>query len=284
MTGALMTPAASVEGLSHRYGRRVALQSVTLDLPTGGFVALVGPDGVGKSTLLGILAGAKRIQSGQVRVLGGDMRDARHRRAVCARIAYMPQGLGRNLYPDLSVRENITFFARLFGQGAAAREPRIRDLMESTELAPFEHRAAKQLSGGMRQKLGLCCALVHDPDLLILDEPTTGVDPLSRRQFWDLIGRMREQRPDMTVIVATAYMEEAERFEQVIAMNAGAILASGTPAEIKAQVRTRHAGGELHCPVACGDARRSSGVAHPATHGDRGRAGDRGARPHPPVR
>ncbi|HME26445.1 MAG TPA: ribosome-associated ATPase/putative transporter RbbA [Acetobacteraceae bacterium] len=227
--------AAAVADLTHRYGRRVALQGVTLDLPTGGFVALIGPDGVGKSTLLGILAGAKQIQSGQVRVLGGDMRDARHRRAICARIAYMPQGLGRNLYPDLSVRENITFFARLFGQSTAAREPRIRDLLESTGLAPFEHRAAKQLSGGMRQKLGLCCALVHDPDLLILDEPTTGVDPLSRRQFWDLIGRMREQRPGMTVIVATAYMEEAERFEQVIAVNAGAILASGTPAEIKAQ-------------------------------------------------
>ena len=222
--------AASVRDLSHRYGRRVALERVTLELPAGGFFALVGPDGVGKSTLLGILAGAKRIQTGRVNALGGDMADARHRRAVCSRIAYMPQGLGRNLYPDLSVRENITFFARLFGQGAAEREPRIRDLMENTDLAAFEHRAAKQLSGGMRQKLGLCCSLVHDPDLLILDEPTTGVDPLSRRQFWDLIGRMREQRADMTVIVATAYMEEAERFECVIAMNAGVVLAQGTPA------------------------------------------------------
>ena len=172
----------------------MALDRVALELATGGFFTLVGPDGVGKSTLLGILAGAKRIQTGRVIALGGDMVDARHRRAVCSRIAYMPQGLGRNLYPDLSVRENITFFARLFGQGAAEREPRIRDLMESTDLTAFEHRAAKQLSGGMRQKLGLCCSLVHDPDLLILDEPTTGVDPLSRRQFWDLIGRMREQR------------------------------------------------------------------------------------------
>jgi ribosome-dependent ATPase len=234
-----MAQAASVRDLSHRYGRRVALDRVTLELPTSGFFALVGPDGVGKSTLLGILAGAKRIQTGRVSALSGDMADARHRRAVCSRIAYMPQGLGRNLYPDLSVRENITFFARLFGQGAAEREPRIRDLMESTDLAAFEHRPAKQLSGGMRQKLGLCCSLVHDPDLLILDEPTTGVDPLSRRQFWDLIGRMREQRADMTVIVATAYMEEAERFERVIAMNAGVVLAQGTPAEIKAQ--TGHA-------------------------------------------
>ena len=208
-----MMLAASTQDLSHRYRRRIALESIALDLRQGSFVALIGPDGVGKSTLLAILAGAKQIQTGEVYVLGGDMSGARHRRAICARVAYMPQGLGRNLYPDLSVCENITFFARLFGQGAAAREPRICDLLESTGLAPFKDRAAKQLSGGMRQKLGLCCALVHDPDLLILDEPTTGVDPLSRRQFWDLIARMREQRPDMTVIVSTAYMEEAERFE-----------------------------------------------------------------------
>ena len=227
--------AASTQDLSHRYRRRIALENIALDLRQGSFVALIGPDGVGKSTLLAILAGAKQIQTGEVHVLGGDMSGARHRRAICARVAYMPQGLGRNLYPDLSVRENITFFARLFGQGAAAREPRIRDLLASTGLAPFEDRAAKQLSGGMRQKLGLCCALVHDPDLLILDEPTTGVDPLSRRQFWDLIARMREQRPDMTVIVSTAYMEEAERFEQVVVMNAGSILAKGTPAEIMAK-------------------------------------------------
>jgi ribosome-dependent ATPase len=213
----------------------MVLQDVTLDVPEGNFVALIGPDGVGKSTLLSVLVGAKQIQTGQVRVLGGDMRDAAHRRAVCARIAFMPQGLGRNLFPDLSVRENITFFARLFGQTAAMREPRIRGLMAGTGLAPFQDRAAKQLSGGMRQKLGLCCALVHDPDLLVLDEPTTGVDPLSRRQFWDLIGGMRAQRPDMTVVVATAYMEEAERFDRVIAMNAGAILAAGTPAEVKLQ-------------------------------------------------
>jgi ribosome-dependent ATPase len=228
-----MTTAASVAGLSHRYRGRAALRDVTLDLSAGSYVALIGPDGVGKSTLLGILAGAKQIQSGTVRVLDGDMRDARHRRAICARVAFMPQGLGRNLYPDLSVRENVTFFARLFGQSAADREPRIRDLLESTGLAPFEHRAAKQLSGGMRQKLGLCCSLVHDPDLLILDEPTTGVDPLSRRQFWELIGRMRTERPGMTVIVATAYMEEAEHFERVVVMNAGAILDAGAPAEIR---------------------------------------------------
>ena len=122
-----MMLAASAEDLSHRYRRRIALENVTLDLRQGSFVALIGPDGVGKSTLLAILAGAKQIQTGKVHVLGGDMSDARHRRAICARVAYMPQGLGRNLYPDLSVRENITFFARLFGQGdSCARAPHPR--------------------------------------------------------------------------------------------------------------------------------------------------------------
>src|SRR5262249_38976369 len=155
------------------------------------------------STLLGLLAGAKKIQAGRIEVLGGNLAASAHRRRVCPRIAYMPQGLGRNLYPDLSVRENIEFFARLFGQDRGDRQRRIAAVLESPGLAPFPDRPAKKLSGGMRQKLGLCCALVHDPDLLILDEPTTGVDPLSRRQFWQLIARMRAARPQMTVIVAT---------------------------------------------------------------------------------
>ena len=146
----------------------------------------------------------------------------------------MPQGLGKNLYPDLSVRENIEFFSRLFGQSREERKWRIAELLDSTGLAPFKDRPAKKLSGGMRQKLGLCCSLIHDPDLLILDEPTTGVDPLSRRQFWELIDRIRSRRPGMSVIVATAYMEEAERFDWLAAMNAGKILASGSPAELKA--------------------------------------------------
>ena len=204
-----------------------------MELWPGGLVGLIGPDGVGKSTLLGLLAGAKKIQEGQIRLFGGDFTDARHRSQVCSRIAYMPQGLGRNLYPDLTVRENITFFSRLFGQGAAERDRRTVELLEATGLAPFPDRPAGKLSGGMRQKLGLCCALVHDPDLLILDEPTTGVDPLSRSQFWDLVDHMRLGRPTMSVIVATAYMEEAQRFERLFAMNDGVIMASGTPDEIR---------------------------------------------------
>jgi len=226
--------AARLSDLSHRYGARPALAGVSLSIPTGAMIGLIGPDGVGKSTLLSLLAGVRRVQTGRAEVLGGDIADSLHRRAVCERIAYMPQGLGQNLYPTLSVRENLDFFARLFGQDAAERDERIAVLLTATGLSPFPDRPAGKLSGGMKQKLGLCCALVHDPDLLILDEPTTGVDPLSRRQFWDLIAGIRRDRPGLTVIVATAYMGEAEGFERLVAMDGGRVLAEGTPAEIRA--------------------------------------------------
>ncbi len=232
-------PVARLDAVTQRYGHTAALTAVSLEVPAGCMVGLIGPDGVGKSTLLGILAGARQIQSGHVDVLDGDMADAAHRDAVCSRIAYMPQGLGRNLYPDLSVAENVTFFARLFGQSRVERQWRIAELLDSTGLAPFADRQAKKLSGGMRQKLGLCCSLIHDPDLLILDEPTTGVDPLSRRQFWELIDRIRSRRPGMSVVVATAYMEEAERFDFLIAMNAGNVLATGSPNELKMRTRSK---------------------------------------------
>ncbi len=234
------TPVARVArfaNVTQRYGRVTALDDVSLECPAGCMVGLLGPDGVGKSTLLSILAGARQFHSGRVDVLDGDMADAGHRDGVCSRIAYMPQGLGRNLYPDLSVEENIAFFARLFGQSRSERQWRIAELLASTGLAPFADRQARKLSGGMRQKLGLCCSLIHDPDLLILDEPTTGVDPLSRRQFWELIDRIRSRRPGMSVVVATAYMEEAERFDFLIAMNAGRILATGSPTELKAKAK-----------------------------------------------
>lgn len=227
--------AAVLDGVRHRYGDVAALRDITLDIPAGRMVGIIGPDGVGKSTLLGLIAGARRIQAGQVRALDGDMGSRRHRRAVCPRIAYMPQGLGKNLYMDLTVAENLHFFGRLFGQDRAERERRIAALLAATGLDPFPDRPAGKLSGGMKQKLGLCCALIHDPDLLILDEPTTGVDPLSRRQFWALIGRIRAQRPHVSVLVATAYMDEAARFDWLVAMNDGAVLATGTPAEIEAR-------------------------------------------------
>jgi ribosome-dependent ATPase len=224
---------ARIAGLDHRYGKVRALDGIDLDVPAGRMVGLIGPDGVGKSTLLGLIAGAKRIQSGEVTVLDGDMARSRHRRAVGPRIAYMPQGLGKNLYAELTVAENLHFFGRLFGQATRERRARIADLLKATGLDPFPDRPAGKLSGGMRQKLGLCCALIHDPDLLILDEPTTGVDPLSRQQFWDLIARIRAGRPGMSVIVATAYMDEAERLDWLVAMDGGRVLATGTPDELK---------------------------------------------------
>ena len=231
-------PVASLRDVVLDYGKRRALDAVSLDIPAGGTVALIGPDGVGKSSLLALIAGARAIQYGCVEVLGGKMANAAHRREVCPRIAYMPQGLGRNLYPTLSVFENIDFFASLFGQDRKERSERIALLVESTGLAPFADRPAGKLSGGMKQKLGLCCALVHDPDLLILDEPTTGIDPLSRRQFWELIARIRAARPGMSVVVATAYMEEAAHFDFLVAMDAGRVLATGTVADLLARTGT----------------------------------------------
>ena len=228
-------PVVRLQDVRQRYGQTQALAGITLDVPAGCMVGLIGPDGVGKSSLLSLIAGARAVQAGSVQVLGGDMASKAHRDAVCPRIAYMPQGLGKNLYPTLSVEENLQFFARLFGHGGAERRRRIDELTRSTGLQAFLHRPAGKLSGGMKQKLGLCCALIHDPDLLILDEPTTGVDPLARAQFWDLIERIRRQRPAMSVMVATAYMDEAQRFHWLVAMDEGQVLATGAPQEMLAR-------------------------------------------------
>lgn len=224
---------ARLKGVTHKYGKINALDNVSLALPAGQMVGLLGPDGVGKSTLLGLLSGARKLQTGSLNVLDGDMGQVGHRAKVGPRIAYMPQGLGKNLYQELSVRENLDFFGKLFGQGRTERNMRIERLTKATDLHPFLDRPAGKLSGGMKQKLGLCSALIHDPDLMILDEPTTGVDPLSRRQFWDLIDVIRQERPEISVLVATAYMDEAERFDWLVAMDAGRILDTGTPAKMK---------------------------------------------------
>ena len=224
---------ARLESVSLSYGDAAALDDISVEFPQGIMTGLIGPDGVGKSSLLALVAGARKIQKGRIEVLGGDLRDASFRRRTQPRIAYMPQGLGKNLYPSLSVVENIDSFGRLFGLDRSARTVRIEELLLSTGLAPFRDRPAAKLSGGMKQKLGLCCALIHDPDLLVLDEPTTGVDPLSRLQFWKLVSSIRTGRPGMSVLVATAYMEEAEQFDWLVAMDAGKIVGKDTPSGLK---------------------------------------------------
>ncbi len=228
-------PVICLKGITHCYRNRPVVNDLTLDIPAGLMVGLLGPDGVGKSTLMGLISGARRLQLGYLEVLGGDMSSVQHRNRVGPRIAFMPQGLGKNLYAELSVEENLDFFGKLFGQDGAERKTRIDRLTSATGLSTFLSRPAGKLSGGMKQKLGLCCALIHDPDLLILDEPTTGVDPLSRRQFWQLITDIRSERPAMSVLVSTAYMDEAKGFDWLVAMDDGKVLDTGTPLELKAK-------------------------------------------------
>lgn len=235
-----MQPIIQLENIQHFYKKTQALAGVSLQIEAGKMVGFIGPDGVGKSTLLALIAGASKLQTGSLQVLGGDMQDKSHRDAVQPQIAYMPQGLGKNLYPTLSIEENLQFFGHLFGHNSAERRNRIDELTKATGLFPFLKRPAGKLSGGMKQKLGLCCALIHDPDLLILDEPTTGVDPLARAQFWDLIAKIRQQRPTMSVLVATAYMDEASGFDWLVAMDEGQLLTCGTPSELLAQTASKN--------------------------------------------
>src|SRR5689334_5457893 len=232
-------PVVSIEDVTHRYGDVLALDGISLRIPRGRMVGIIGPDGVGKSTLLALTAGSRRVQQGQVTVLDGDMADVRHRRLACPKIAYMPQGLGKNLYLELSVHDNVDFMAQLFGLTKEERPVKVKQLLDATGLGPFPERPAGKLSGGMKQKVGLCGALVHDPDLLVLDEPTTGVDPLSRRQFWTLIDDIRKDRPSMSVVISTAYMDEAQQWDWIVAMDDGKVLATGTPKELMERTGTQ---------------------------------------------
>ena len=232
--------AIRAEGLQHGYGKQLALDGIDFELAVGARCALIGPDGAGKSSLLGLIAGVKKLQRGRLEVLGGPIEQRRHRTSLYPRIAFMPQGLGHNLYPDLSIAENIHFFATLFGLSRAERQARMANLLAATDLTAFAERPAGKLSGGMKQKLGLCCALIHEPDLLVLDEPTTGVDPLSRRRFWELVEQVRAGRPQLTLLVATAYMEEAEQFEHCLMLDRGRLIAAGRTAELARVTASGH--------------------------------------------
>ncbi|WP_386697430.1 ribosome-associated ATPase/putative transporter RbbA [Lonepinella sp. MS14436] len=236
--------AVKVSDLYHQYGKAksptLAVSGVNLEIPRGRTVGLIGPDGVGKSTMLSVIAGAKILQKGEVLVFGKNIADKKSREELTHKIAFMPQGLGKNLYLTLSIYDNVEFHAKMFGLTAKERKARIARLLKATGLSPFADRPAGKLSGGMKQKLSLCCALVHDPDLLILDEPTTGVDPLSRRQFWQLVNNLRQENLGMTVIVATAYIDEAENFEYVLAMDDGKIIADCPTKQLIADTRSEN--------------------------------------------
>ncbi|MBO6070586.1 MAG: ABC transporter ATP-binding protein, partial [Succinivibrionaceae bacterium] len=228
-------PVVEIRTLSHCYRNITAVDRVDLTIGSGITVGLVGADGVGKSTLLSLIAGTRIIQQGSVRVFGRDLSQDSSRNELSRRIAFMPQGLGKNLYPTLSVRENISFHADLFGLRGSFKSTRINRLLAATSLSAFADRAAGKLSGGMKQKLSLCCALIHSPDLLILDEPTTGVDPLSRRQFWQLVSALMKETPGMTVIISTAYIDEAEGFDHTLMMDSGRIIADRNTRELMAE-------------------------------------------------
>ncbi|MDM0035772.1 ATP-binding cassette domain-containing protein [Variovorax sp. J22P271] len=209
-----------------------ALDDVSLEVPAGSLTALVGPDGAGKTTLLRLAAGLMRADEGALQVLGIDV--AQDPQAVQDRISYMPQRFG--LYEDLSVQENLDLYADLHGVGRAARQERYARLMAMTDLGRFTARPAGKLSGGMKQKLGLACTLVRSPALLLLDEPTVGVDPLSRRELWEIVQQLVDEE-HLSVIVSTAYLDEAERCAQVFVLHGGRLIAQGPPGEIRDNAR-----------------------------------------------
>ena len=217
-------PAARASHLVKRFGAATALEGISFTVGAGELFGFIGPDGAGKSTLLRILATLIIPSAGTAEVLGRDV--VRQHWDIRARVGYMP---GRfSLYPDLAVEENLAFFASVFGTTIAREYDRIAPIY--SQLEPFKERRAGALSGGMKQKLALCCALVHRPELLLLDEPTTGVDAVSRREFWELLAQLKAS--GLTIIVSTPYMDEADRCDRVALIEGGKILATDTPSAI----------------------------------------------------
>ena len=220
----LAAPIVRVRNLAKQYGRRPAIRGASLDVARGEIYGVIGPDGAGKSSLLKAVAGVLTFNSGEIDVFGIRISSERDAERIKGRLGLMPQGLGLHLYPELSVEENIDFFAHVRLVDERSLQARKARLLAITRLAPFRDRPMKQLSGGMKQKLGLICTLIHEPELIILDEPTTGVDPLSRRDFWSLVSEL-VRGAQTTALVSTAYMDEARRFDRVALMFDGRLVA-----------------------------------------------------------
>jgi len=241
-------PAVAVRGLAKRFGALTAVHGVDLEVRRGELFGLVGPDGAGKTTLLRLLATAMLPSGGLGTVVGHDLiADAE---AIKRRIGYVPQRF--SLYGTLTVGENLEFFADIFRVFGPERQARFRQVLSFSRLEPFQDRLARDLSGGMRQKLALAAALVHTPELLLLDEPTTGVDPISRRELWKLL--LELWRGGVTVVVTTPYMDEAERCERIAFMQSGRLLDVAAPAEFKARYRY------TVVEIGCEDPRGARGV------------------------
>jgi ABC-2 type transport system ATP-binding protein len=224
-----------VSGLRKRYGRRTAVDGIDLDLRRGELFGLIGPDGAGKSSVMKAIAGVLAHDAGTIEVFGVLVDSERAAERIKGRIGFMPQGLGLNLYPELSVEENVDYFARLRLVPEPELAARKEQLLAMTRLARFRARATKNLSGGMKQKLALLCTLIHAPEFVILDEPTTGVDAVSRRDFWTILGTLLRER-GLTALVSTAYMDEATRFDRLALVHSGRVLAQGTPEQVQALV------------------------------------------------
>jgi len=244
------------QGLTKRFGSLAAVNDLSLEVTSGEAFALVGPDGAGKTTTLRLLCGIMDPDAGGAQVLGFDT--VRESERLKEQIGYMPQRFG--LYDDLTVSENIAFYADLYRVSRAQRQERVPNLLAFANLTPFQSRLAANLSGGMRQKLGLVCALIHTPRLLFLDEPTFGVDPVSRREFWQILYQLLGS--GMTIFLSTAYMDEAERAHRVGLIHRGRLLIVDNPRAIKAGFQ-----GEL-LEVRAGDlhAARKLLVGHPLAH------------------
>ncbi|MGE5138380.1 MAG: ATP-binding cassette domain-containing protein [Rudaea sp.] len=230
-----VAPVVCVTAFVKHYKKQVAVQGVDLTIRKGEIYGLIGPDGAGKSSLMKAIAGVLTYDGGVVEVFGTPVDSERAAEQVKPRIGFLPQGLGLNLYPELSVEENIDFFARLRLVPEHELAERKARFLAMTRLESFRDRPMKHLSGGMKQKLGLICTLIHEPELAILDEPTTGVDPVSRRDFWAILADLIHAK-GMTALVSTAYMDEAARFHRLSFLSQEKALAAGTPSEVQALV------------------------------------------------